>query len=446
MAQISLILPTTPRMPLSPGGAVAFQRALEEAGHEVEVVVVVCGIEETPVLGPGNARLVMVSEPGLAAAAVAGLREAAGAVLLVLDPTMSYAPADLNRVIEPLVSGRAELAVASRFLSERTPGRPRLARGPLRRLFGLVARPITGTSDPMSGLIGLNRSAFVEGAEALRPVGSKFAVELVARIEGRWVEVPVHASWPGAGAGLVFDDLRQLKRLADHRFGNYSRLVQFCAVGASGMVVDLTSYAAFQWLLNQTWLAERTTPLFHTSQALTVSAVLAIWLALSWNFSLNRRLTFSYAREGSLLRQYLTYALSNFLGILVSLSMRLLLPRYFSFFNAHKLAAAVVGIVTATGLSFSLSRWVVFRHHLDGPPAEGEPPSGTLNPIATGPLGAEQGGIGAGQEGVGQFAGLQTRDSDARPHPHIEGRNTQAGKAKPQAIGQAEGPRQVGIR
>jgi putative flippase GtrA len=245
----------------------------------------------------------------------------------------------------------------------------------------------------------------------------------------------VHASWPGAGAGLEFDDLRQLKRLADHRFGNYSRLVQFCAVGASGMVVDLTSYASFQWLFNRTWLAERTTPLFHTTLALTVSAVLAIWLALSWNFSLNRRLTFSYARTGSLFRQYLTYALSNLLGIIVSLSMRLLLPRYFTFLNDHKLAAAVVGIVTATGLSFSLSRWVVFRHHHDRPPEEGDAPSGSLNPIATGPLGAEQGGIGTGEQGLGQFAALQPRDAHACLQPRIEGRNAQGSKSQPQAIG-----------
>ena len=31
----------------------------------------------------------------------------------------------------------------------------------------------------------------------------------------------------------------------DDRFGNASRLIQFCAVGASGMIVDLTCYALF---------------------------------------------------------------------------------------------------------------------------------------------------------------------------------------------------------
>jgi dolichol-phosphate mannosyltransferase len=31
------------------------------------------------------------------------------------------------------------------------------------------------------------------------------------------------------------------------------------------------------------------------------------------------------------------------------------------FFAQHKLAAAVVGIVAATGISFSMARWLVFR-------------------------------------------------------------------------------------
>ncbi|MGD0040075.1 MAG: hypothetical protein ABSE84_06565, partial [Isosphaeraceae bacterium] len=44
----------------------------------------------------------------------------------------------------------------------------------------------------------------------------------------------------------------------------------------------------------------------------------------------------------------------------VSLSLRLFLPQYVGFFARHKLVAAVVGIIVATGISFSMSRWVVF--------------------------------------------------------------------------------------
>ena len=93
---------------------------------------------------------------------------------------------------------------------------------------------------------------------------------------------------------------------------------------------------------------------------LAAAGALAIAIALTWNFSLNRRLTFSYARHGSTARQFLTYALSNAVGIALSFSLRLILPVHMGFFQRHKLAAAVVGIIAATGISFSMSRWLVF--------------------------------------------------------------------------------------
>jgi dolichol-phosphate mannosyltransferase len=159
---------------------------------------------------------------------------------------------------------------------------------------------------------------------------------------------------------LRFDDVRQLKRLLDQRFGTFSRLVQFCAVGASGMVVDLTLYALLQWLFARFWSLPAGPGASGFSWPLAAAGALSILTAMIWNFMLNRRLTFNDARAGSIPKQFLTYALGNALGIAVSLSLRLALPHYVGFFGRHKLAAAVVGIVAATGISFSMSRWVVF--------------------------------------------------------------------------------------
>ena len=160
--------------------------------------------------------------------------------------------------------------------------------------------------------------------------------------------------------GRIFGEMT-VSRLADDRFGDASRLLQFCAVGASGMVVDLSCYALFQLVFQGTRLTHTSTPLIGGRLDLAVAGALAITLALTWNFSLNRRLTFSDARSASIVRQFMAYAMSNALGIALSLGLRLTLPAHFAFFDQHKLAAAFVGIVAATGLSFSLSRWVVFR-------------------------------------------------------------------------------------
>lgn len=367
MAHVSIIFPTAPRARFSVEAAEPFVRALEAGGHQVELVLASgpsghAGKNGSPLPG----RHVIADQSGVAAAAISGLKQAAGEILLVVDPAMGYTPDDVLRLVEPLASGEADLAVASRFVGTRASGLGRSMAGQVRGWAGSLIRPLVGSSDPMSGLVGLNRDLFQEVAGTLQPLGTKFTAELLARSGGRWVEVPSSAKWPARWLGLEYDDLRQLKRLSDHRFGNLSRLFQFCVVGASGMVVDLSSYAAFQWLFARTWLAQRTLPLVGALD-LAAAGALAIWLALSWNFSLNRRLTFSYARRQSLVRQYIMYALSNALGIAVSFLLRITLPQYFSFFDRHKLAAALVGIVTATGISFSMSRWVVFRHQADLP-------------------------------------------------------------------------------
>ena len=130
---------------------------------------------------------------------------------------------------------------------------------------------------------------------------------------------------------LRFDDIRQLKRLLDHRFGTMSRLVQFCMVGASGMVVDLTLYALLQLLFARFWSLPAGSPASGFSWPLATAGALAIFTAMVWNFTLNRRLTFNDSRGGSIPRQFLTYALGNALGIAVSLSLRLFLPQYSRF-------------------------------------------------------------------------------------------------------------------
>ncbi len=373
MARVSLILPAgSPADAPDHGRLEPFRAALESAGHEAELIVAVSGAEPAESTNGGPRTVAVGGRPGRAAAAVGGLAAAGGQVRVVLDPAMGYSPDDLAALVEPLADGRADLAIARR------PGR-----SAPRALAGRMGRPFLGTADPLSGLVGLTAAAFLAAEPALDPVGSRFTVELLAKVRGRRVEVvtgPV-AKVGRPRAGL--DDLRHAKRLADRRFGNFSRLIQFCVVGASGMVVDLTTYALLQALFARLWPDSGRTPLIGGPLSLTVAALVAVTVALTWNFALNRRLTFNDSRAGSIVRQYFVYALSNALGISVSLVLRLLLPLNVPFFRSHKLVAAVVGIVAATGISFSMSRYVVFGRAR--PPAD--PPADALSALepAVGP-------------------------------------------------------------
>ena len=346
MARVSLIVLRSPGIAWPSDRVAAYRAALEGQGFPVEVLAVAqpSAFSADSVDGPW-CRSIVAEAPGLAESAIAGLRAARGRFLVVLDPSIPYSTEDVLAVFQGLASGTGELVIASQ---------PRPWTGPL-------ARRVLGTTDPTSSLLGLTRAGAIEADDSFAPIGSRFGLELLARVAGRRVEVPVRPVATAWRTSTPLADLRQIKRLADDRFGNASRLIQFCFVGASGMVVDLTFYALFQAIFARTsLLAGMEAPLVGGPLALAVAAVLAIAIALTWNFTINRRLTFNDARLGSIGRQYLRYVLSNLMGIGVSLTLRLLLPSNFGFFRRHRLAAAVVGIVAATGISFSMARWFVF--------------------------------------------------------------------------------------
>ncbi len=369
---VSLIAPLAPGSDTLVDRLVGYDARLRAAGYRVEVLAVADPRDQAVAasgLGPGpEYRILRAETRGKAAAAYLGMQEAQGDVLLIVDLEKGYSPEDLLRLINPLVRGEADVAVASSH------GGPRLGAelDPRRRLLGLIARPLTGIRDPSSGLIALTRTSHQARQHRPGPLGSRFVLELLVGSVGRRIEVPLARNTPPHRMNLFPSDLRLIKRLADDRFGNYSRLVQFCVVGASGMVVDLTTYAVLQVVFRATPLSRIKGFWLGAGQSLdlVLAAALAIAVALVWNFSLNRRLTFNDARQGSITRQFITYALSNALGIALSLTLRLFLPARIDFFARHRLAAAVVGIVAATGISFSMSRWVVFhRRTTTAPPS-----------------------------------------------------------------------------
>lgn len=336
MARVSLIPVATPGSAWPTERLASLRAALEAAGHSVTLEGV----------GPTGT----APAAGLTAQAIAGIRAATGSDLIVVDTGMAYRAEDLVAVADRLASASGGLVVAARR----------------RPLIGPIAHRLLGTTDPTSGLVGVSRRSACSAEANFAPIGSRFTCELLARIDGDHADVAV-APVPAARRRWVpLDDVRHAKKIADDRLGTLSRLMQFCFVGASGMVVDLTTYATLLAILARTSLHDR--PLLRVvggnsvTMAEATAGCLAIATAIVWNFSLNRRLTFNDARRGPITRQFVRYVLSNFAGCAVSLAFRLLLPSRIPFFARHRLAAAVTGIVAATGISFSLARWFVFSN------------------------------------------------------------------------------------
>ncbi|MBV8310999.1 MAG: GtrA family protein [Planctomycetaceae bacterium] len=360
MKSISLIIPISGTDVPTGTEIASYCRVLRDQAHASSVEVILAGDFSAAVHAPGatDSILIPTAGTGKIAALREGMDAASNELLVVLDPHRAYPPQAIVEVIEGLLISDADFAIA-------VPRRDRHRswwRALGRRCLGSIGQLTLGTSDVFSGLIAIRPGRLRVATNLHHARGSRLVLDLLAWPTTAHRDIPVETRPDDRlhVGPLRFDDIRQLKRLLDHRFGTMSRLVQFCMVGASGMVVDLTLYALLQLLFARFWSLPAGSPASGFSWPLATAGALAIFTAMVWNFALNRRLTFNDSRGGSIPRQFLTYALGNALGIAVSLSIRLFLPQYFGFFTRHRLAAAVVGIIVATGISFSMSRWVVF--------------------------------------------------------------------------------------
>jgi dolichol-phosphate mannosyltransferase len=358
MESISLIILRSGRKPTDADIA-SRCRILQDQGYATSVETILAGDVVSEANFSGSSKLVVAAtEGGKIGALRAGMDAATNELLIVMDPRRQYAPEATIEALEALCSSSADFVI----------GVPRIERhrslwhALARRCLGAIGQLTLGTSDMFSGLLAIRRSRLQAVARDRKVRGSRLVLELLTWSDTAHRDVPV-STLPEDRfhvGPLRFDDLRQLKRLLDHRFGTMSRLVQFCMVGASGVVVDLTLYALLQLLFARFWHLPAGPSAAGFSWPLATAGALSIFAAMTWNFTLNRRLTFNDSRAGSIPRQFLTYALGNAPGIAFSLSLRLGLPQYIDFFARHRLAAAVVGIILATGISFSMSRWVVF--------------------------------------------------------------------------------------
>ena len=310
-----------------------------------------------------------VGRRGLSSAVLEGFGLAGGAVLVCMDADLSHPPEAIPALLAHLEAG-ADFAIGSRYVPGASTDE---SWGPFRwlnsKVATLLARPFTKVRDPMAGFFALPRAVF-QRADQLSPVGYKIALELIVKCRCRDIrEVPIHFANRKFGQSKLslkeqLNYLKHLKRLADYKFGWFSRLFQFCLVGGTGTVVDLASYALLLDLAAHP-LARAVSATEATHKLLIYAArAVAIWIAMTWNFLFNRRLTYSHMRSSKAWPQYWRFVGACSVGALINWFISCYLPDRAAFFKAHLLAAAVVGIVAGLLFNFTLSHlWVFRRRH-----------------------------------------------------------------------------------
>ncbi len=331
--------------------------ALQQAGMSAEIIVVDDNSpDDTPQVMAKLAEehpvrlIVRTTERGLSSAVVRGMQEARGEILVCMDADLSHPPEKVPELVAALLEQQGDFVIGSRYVAG---GRTDDQWGLFRRLNSqvatLLARPLTTVRDPMAGFFALRRETF-QSAEPLDPIGYKIGLELMVKCRCQRVrEIPIHFQDRLHGESKLslqeqVNYLRHLGRLYRYRLGKWAQPLLFGAVGASGMVIDLTVLTLLIRWLEFEW-----------------ARAASILVAMTWNFFLNRHFTFAGAQTGPILKQYALFCLSCGLGAIVNWSVSSYLWNSWGEVVRHPAIAAVCGIAAGVTVNYLLSAVVVFR-------------------------------------------------------------------------------------
>lgn len=292
--------------------------------------------------------VVRTTDRGLSPAVVDGLRTADREAVIVMDADLSHPPEALPDMLAALEAGR-DFVIGSRYV----PGGSTDADWGLFRYINSkiatwMARPFTSAKDPMAGFFGFRREA-LDHADHLNPVGYKIGLELIVKCNFRDIgEVPIHFADRTQGESkLNFAEqlryIQHLRRLFIYRHPNLSYIFQFLVVGGAGTVVNLAVL----------------TLLLLAGMVLPAAYAVAIGASVVFNFFLNRRFTFSYAKESSLLPQFGAFVAACALGMVINYAVTMAV--HYEFETLAPQVAALAGIAAGMGVNFLTNRFLVFK-------------------------------------------------------------------------------------
>jgi dolichol-phosphate mannosyltransferase len=330
-------------------------KALADAGLNGEILIIddnsqdgtdaIC--QELAVIYPLQL-IIRTEKRGSAGAVLHGMSLARGTVFVVMDADLSHPPEKIPELVATLASEPTDFVLGSRHpAGGQTAG---LLCWLNSKFAALLVWPLTNARDPMTGFFALRRATYA-AAGPFDPIGNRVGLELMVRCGCRAVkEVAISNRTGAVGDSLAerIRDLVHLLRLYEVRYQSWMQLLQFVFVGASGVAVDLCFFTLFMAVL----------PDFTVQEYVARGG--AIGIAMSWNFLLNRHVTFRFSRKRSMLAQYALFCLSCSIGALINWSTFVLLRIGADFFEEQRYLAALAGIVAGTGFNFAFSKWHVF--------------------------------------------------------------------------------------
>lgn len=234
--------------------------------------------------GDGRVRYIhRIGRRGLSSAVIEGVLSTNAPYVAVMDADLQHDERVLPVMLTQLRSGRADIAVGSRYVAGGgieawDQGRAKASRLAT-RAASLLAR--ARLSDPMSGFFMVARPAFMSGVRRLSGQGFKILLDLLASTETplRVVEVPYTFRSRAHGESkldsLVIWEYGVM--LLDKAVGHVLpvRFLMFIAVGGLGVFVHMAVLAAL-----------------HARMSFLAAQGLAAVVAMTFNFFVNNMLTY----------------------------------------------------------------------------------------------------------------------------------------------------------
>lgn len=360
---VSIIVPTYREAANIPRLAGRIEAALSDSGIAWELLLVDDNSEDGSEAVAADlarslpVRLVTRRRPprDLSLSVIEGIRRCRFDRLVVMDADLSHPPERIADLLAAL-GADCDIVLGSRYvpggLIDRTWSPWRRLNS---RLATALALPLVRCSDPMAGFFATDRRRLPD-LQTLQPIGYKIALELMVRGRLRVKELPIDFRDRSLGSSKMnwrqqLNFLRHLYRLYRHRFGGPARLLCFGLVGASGLVIDVAGYLGLQWMGLEHRLAR----------------FLSFWPAVTWNWRLNRSLTFGERPPQPRARQWGKFVAGSLVGLGVNVGGYTLLTSLVDFFASHRLLALLLGVVLGTAVNFALANLYVYRRHAASP-------------------------------------------------------------------------------
>ena len=265
-----------------------------------------------------------------------------------MDSDLQHPPEMIPLMLKTLERKKADIVIASRFIKKDKInfGLWRLFVSNIYRFLVYILVPKTSyVKDPASGFF-IFRKKILKKAK-LRPLGFKILLEILAKANYRKViEVPFPFKERKKGKSKFnfkqsIVAFKHLLRLAKS-LGEYKRLLKFCVIGASGVIVN-------EGLL---WLLTEFVGLFYL-----ISSIFSIEASILSNFILNDIWTFRKERKGIFFKRLLKFNVARIFALGINFAILFGLTSI----GLHYLVSNLIGIAIATIFTYLSSLWWVWK-------------------------------------------------------------------------------------